>query len=105
MVMKIERFNENVDDDFVYKGELTYEFEINRKTLIKNARMLYSDKYMSEHGIEGVLYEYVKHLMSKDDSKYLKDIKDNVKFEYEIYDKNGTVVDKTIFDNKEKFNL
>ena len=105
MVMKIKKFNENIDDDFIYKGELTFKFEIPRKILIQNANALYSARFMRERGMKGVLYEYVKHLESESDNKYLYGENEDAKFEYEVYDKDGNVVDEKIFDEIKKYNL
>jgi hypothetical protein len=108
--MKIERFNENenIDNNLIYKGELIFKFEVKRKDLIRNARLLYSDNYLNENGLEGVLYEYVKHLESKTNNVPIKELvaeSENVKLDYEIYDKDGNIVDKKIFDNIEKYNI
>ena len=103
--MKIKKFNESLDDDFTYKGELIFGFKVKRKTLVNNANALYSDRFLKERGMKGVLYEYVKHLESESDNKHLYGENEDIKLKYKIYDKEGNVVDEKIFDEIEKYNL
>lgn len=101
--MKIQKFNEEIEDDLSYDGSITIKFNISRKK-IKNYTGVFSDNELKNIGIDGVIERYVfnsldKQYINQNFNQFEKII------DFDLYDKDGTLIGKDIFDDSKKYNL
>jgi len=104
--MKIQRFTEAVGDDFTYKGKIIINFDI-LKSKIESYSTIFSDKEVKKLGIDGILQKFI--FVSLDPS-FLPDNFNSFKefektIDYDLYDKDGSLIGKDAFDTSNKFNI
>lgn len=101
--MKIQKFNEEIDDDLSYEGSITFKFNISRKK-IKNYSGAFSDKELKNIGIDGIIERYVLNSLDK---QYINQNFNQFKkiIDVDLYDKDGNLIGKDIYDDSKKYNL
>ena len=104
--MKINKFNESFESELCYKGRIIIEFEINRSKII-NYSGAFSDNEVKKFGLNGILEKYIFSSLDHDNTiKYKDNFKNFNKItDYNLFDKDGDIIDDDIFDNTKKYNL
>lgn len=101
--MKIQKFNESVDDDLSYDGSITIKFNISRKRII-NYCGAFSDNEVKNIGLDGIVEKYIFNSLDKE---YIHTNFNEFEkiIDFDLYDKDGNLIGKDVYDDSKKYNL
>ena len=105
--MKIKKFNEKISNDFVYKGTMTIEFEID-KSYVNSYAGVFSYKQVENMCSKGLLDRYI-HLATNPDvsqrTGHNHFNKLDKSLEFDLYDNDGNLIGDDVYKDTKNFNL
>lgn len=108
--MKINKFNESIEDELYYEGDIHFHFKIPYNS-INNYTSIFSYNAADRLKLIGIIEHYVLHKLELNSSDHLTKIElgknENIikDINYKLIDKDGTIIDQNVINDKNNYNL